>query len=175
MTNEEIVLERLKNPFLGKYPIHFDATNNLYYFHYVNSLDNYKQMLKDDIDILKSETSVKDRVYKILSMYRYPTYSIKNRFQCKPNARRSTADIWRIYKNYFGDTDIFSIMRALYELVYIDRKLSTIKCCTVRKQVFWIPEMEGYGRTIRDYLNSELGVNLKEWENIGLKEVDDEN
>ena len=104
-------------------------------------------------------------------MYQYPTYSIKNRFQCKPNARRSAVDIWRIYKNYFGDIDIFSIMRALYELVYIDWVLSTIRCCTVRKQVFWIPAMEGfYGRIIKDNLNSELGVNIKEWKNIGLEE-----
>lgn len=175
MTSEEIVLKRLKNPSLGKYPIHYKATADYGLCWFGLSLENYEMNLKTDLDDLQSKTTVKDRVNKILTMYNYSTYSIKNRFQCKPKSRRSVVDIWRIYKNYFEDIDIFPIMRTLYELVYIDRTLSTIKCSTVRKQVFWFPNMEHSEHIyIGNCQNSELRIKIRYWKNIGLNEGDDD-
>jgi hypothetical protein len=175
MTNEEIVLKKLENPFLGKHPIYYKASEMYSLGWFGLSKENYEMNLKKDLEDLESKPDVKSRVGKILSMYDYPTYSVKNKFQCQPKARRSAVDIWRIYKNYFGEIDIFSIMRTLYEIVFVDKTVSTIKCPTVRRQVFWLPKMERWhDRQIEIYSISELGVNIKEWENIGLKESDAE-
>ncbi len=179
MTNEEIVLDRLNNRWLGKSPIQFKP-QLLFYTYFCSSekekesaQKRFEKSFDKDIEDLKSKITIEDRVIKILEMWGYQTY-IKNRFQCKASSRRSAPDIWRIYRNYFGEIDIFSIMRVLYELSIVDRKLSTTKCNNVRKQVFWIPSMEG-GNLYQE-LNSisELGVNIREWKNIGLKEEDDE-
>lgn len=174
MTNEEIVLDRLSR--LAVSPLHFDLGTGYYYGDAMIT----RKGLEHDIENLKSKISIEERVLEILSLYRYPTYEQNKSFQCKSRARRSVQDIWRIYKNYFGDIDIFPIMRALYTLSKgVNKKLNSIHCCTVRKQVFWVHGMENsyYGddiHTVTDRAKSHLGVPLRQWRNIGLKEGDNE-
>lgn len=164
MTNEQRVMENWnRNRFLGKSAVEFRVSNN-YTGDYGNRLN---LELKERIEALKKIDNIVDRVNKILLISRhYSTYIVgTSRFQCRPGARRSTVDIWRIYKNYFEEVDIFTIMRALYVLVN-DRNLNTIRCSTVRKRVFWY---DSYNN--KDfYIRAELGVPLSEWKEIGLNQ-----
>lgn len=163
MKNEEIVLDKLNNNrFLGKNPIHFDTGESRYYWDSLE-YERYKDRLEVDINALKGFTEILDRVRKITKMH-YNTYHENGRFQCNSSARRSTVDIWRIYKYYFGDIDLFSIMRALYQLV-VDEDLNTYRCPDIRKRVYW---RDSYGRVKNLDVKAELGVPLSEWENIGL-------
>lgn len=164
MTNEEIVLSKLNgNRFLGKNPLHFDVQpeNQIFYFSH-QDYENYKKNFEGALDKLKSLTEPIDRVRQITLM-KYNTYHFNNRFQCYGHARRSTCDIWRIYKYYFGDVDIFTIMRALYQLV-VSEDLNTFRCPDIRKRVYW---RESYGEK-NIHVAAELGVPLSEWKNIGL-------
>lgn len=165
MTNEEIVLEKLNNnKFLGKSPIHFDAiiTSDSWWTETEKSF--YLETFNKKIQGLKSLESVLDRVREIINISKgYRTYNRYNNFQCYAGARRSTTDIWRIYKYYFGEIDIFSIMRALYQLV-TKEDLRTYRCSTIRKRVFW---KERWGAKDLN-VKAELGVPLSEWENIGI-------
>lgn len=162
MTNEEIVLSKLNNNrFLGNKPIHFDIEKNGYWFSEIDK-QSYVNEFKRKIDVLKSQTSIVDRVRKITHMS-YNTYHENGKYQCRAGARRSTCDIWRIYKYYFGDIDIFSIMRALYKLVY-DGELNTYRCPDVRKRVYWHDSW----RTRNLDEKAELGIPMTEWKDIGL-------
>jgi hypothetical protein len=166
MTNEQIVMDRWNsNRFLGKSAVEFRITRNRYY------LDEYFSRVKIEfeqrIEALKKIENIVDRVNEILQISRsYPTYFAgTNRFQCRSGARRSTIDVWRIYKNYFDEVDLFTIMRALFILVN-DKDLNTFRCPNIRKRVFWFDLYGG-----KDYyVRAELGVPLSEWKDIGLNQ-----
>lgn len=164
MTNEEIVLKRMEKK--AKSPLHFGLQERYMYwndYEYRNAKSNFNAA----INLIKQAKTVKDKVYAIiLAGYKARTYK-NNSCQCKTGANRSAQDIYRIYKYYFPDEniDIFSIMRALYQLSIVDGKLGTYRCPTVRKQVFWIRE---YWGNLEYHNKADLGVPLKEWENIGL-------
>jgi hypothetical protein len=164
MTNEQVVLDKINNNrFLGKSKLHFvEPSNEDYYFRfeYENELRKYNERLAG----LKSTSTVKDRVNAIIN-FKFKTYDERNRYQCHANARRSTLDIWRIYKYYFDEVDVFTIMRALYELTIKERLVSTYRCSTVRKRVFWPYRDYGW---IDKYVGAELGIGIDEWERIGL-------
>lgn len=150
MTNEEIVLKRLSKR--GRSPLRFGGVNGI------------SENITNMINHLKNKKSVYDRVYEILRLSRYlQTYDSHNKFQCYGSARRSAQDIWRIYKYYFGDIDIFAIMRVLYYLVH-EENLSCTRCCTINKLVFYF---ENY-KLVQENLKGDLGVPLKFWKNIGL-------
>jgi hypothetical protein len=167
MTNEETVLSRIENNrFLGKSKLHFvEPEKESYYWEPEYKLE--MERFNERLSRLKSASTVKDRVFAIISM-RFKTYDERNRYQCRSGARRSTLDIWRIYKYYFDEVDVFTIMRALYELTIGERMVSTYRCPTVRKRVFWLyREYGNIDRTVK----AELGVSIDEWQNIGLNNV----
>jgi hypothetical protein len=171
MTGEEIVLNRMKKK--AKSPLHFKEPAYENYRYYYDSREYFnRQMAKWQMakfneckSNLEKAITVHDRVNEILLFsHSFPTYSNRNRLQCNQGARRSAQDIWRTYIYYFGDIDIFSIMRELYKLAIREKKFSTFRCCTVRKQVFWY---ERNPSCFEVYNKADLGVPLKEWENIG--------
>ncbi len=168
MNNEEIVLKRLENKAQGE--LHFKETiNKDDYCTCSDCIYRYNEavnLIKNMKTNLASKTTVKDRVYEIMLIGRKViTLNSRNRFQCKRGANRSAQDIWRIYRYYFGDIDIFSIMRALYQLSKVDRKLNGYRCPNVRKQVFWLV---GNGGQLEDHKKADLGVALKDWKDIGI-------
>jgi hypothetical protein len=166
MTNEQIVMERWNNNrFLGKTSVEFRVTRDVYF--YEEQFNRVKLELDTRIESLKKIENIVDRVNEILIISRsYPTYFTgTNRYQCKAGARMSTIDIWRIYKNYFEEVDIFTIMRALFVLVETTN-LNTFRCCTVRKRVFWFENWAEKNYDVR----AELGVPLIEWKDIGLNQ-----
>lgn len=162
MTNEEIVLSNI-NTRTKNMRFKFLPPNRVDYFDgrsYEGQLELYNDFIKD----LKETPDVKSRVYKIMK-YGRTTYYETGRYQCHSGARRSTLDIWKIYKFYFGDIDVFSIMRVLYELVKTDPDLNTYRCPNIRKRVFWF--YSGYFKEKDMNVRAELGVPMSEWEHIG--------
>lgn len=163
MTNEEIVLKRME--IKTKSPIHFGIPK------YENWWDKdyffQERMLlersEDDLKIIDDEYS---RVFELIRIAnKYSTYHSNGKFQCHAGSNRSAQDIYRLYENYFGNADIFNIMRQLYKIAIIDKKVSTFRCCTVRKQVFFF---DTYPLITETWWKADLGVPLREWENIGL-------
>lgn len=160
MTNEEIVLDsikfKVKNRKLS--PLKFKN-----YSPYFNDFDRC-------ISILKNLESKEDRILEIVklaSLFFGTVYYKGESYQCRIGARRSVLDIMRIYKFYFEDIELFTVMRILNELVKKE-KISTMRCWTVRKQVFWIDH--GYYSAQNNYSgyeNTELGIKFKDWETIG--------
>lgn len=165
MTNEEIVLNKLSSGRLGKTPLKFSIPSRENYNYFDDTFyDNFKFRFDEEIKDFMELKGVNNRILGIIKLSEhYRTYYENGRFQCSANSRRSTVDIWRIYKYYFGDIDIFSIMRALYYVVKC-KNVNTYRCPDIRKRVFWKD----------DYIEkdvipaAELGVPFKEWENIGL-------
>ena len=160
MTNEEIVLSNINNRTKNMRFMFLHPRKDNYPFGRIHEeqLEKYNNFIKD----LKSTADIKSRVHKII-IYGKATFYETGRLQCKSGARRSTLDIWKIYKFYFGDIDIFSIMRVLYDLVK-NGNVNTYRCPNIRKRVYWIDIWK-----YKDYdVLAELGVALKEWENIGL-------
>lgn len=164
LTDEERVLKRLKN--MAKSTLRFKEP----------VIQDYGELLRVDYNIalevfhedmkhLMSCKTVKSRVLAIFEMCSDNSTYQNNKFQCKGGARRSAHDIWRIYRNYFGEIDIFPIMRAMYDLTYNENKLGCHFCGYVRKQVFWL----GGGIINDDYLRADIGVAFKNWEKIGLE------
>lgn len=155
MTNEEIVKEKLEK--LPSSPIYFQADWNRITF---------QNRIRD----LRESKSVRDRIAKIMELsVEYESY-IGNRFQCGRGRRRSAHDIWRIYENYFGETDIFVIMRELYNLTVKEKLFNTIRCSTICKRVFWYKSRDVFSvREYEPWAKAELGVKFTEWKNIGLK------
>lgn len=169
MTNEEIILNKIAtNNKLGSLPIMFRSgipKKSLFYYNmdYIAMVEQQYEKDMKKLETLKDNGNVLDRVNEI-TLIKSPTYYTNGRFQCHGAARRSTIDIWRLYKYYFGDIDIFSIMRALFELV-LNHKLNTYRCPDIRKRVFW---RDSYGNTVDLQTPAELGVPFSEWKNIGL-------
>lgn len=164
MTNEQLVLNYLDKKWTGKSPLHFKEFERSAFGSLID-WNNYKNRIDNCMRVLNDEnSSVKDRVSAIID-HRGQTYDNRNRYQCHANARRSVVDIWRIYKYYCGDIDIFSIMRVLYEIT-ITTKLSTYRCPNVRKRVFWNDTFSLNGYKDLD-VEAETGVPLTEWKNIG--------
>jgi hypothetical protein len=149
MTNEEKVLDKINNNrWFGKSPLYFRTFTDI-----------------ENAD-LHSINDITERVYKIFTISKYSaTLDSRGRYQCCGGANRSTGDVWRIYKYYFGDIDIFTIMRALYKLVS-DSRLGTFRCSTVRKRVFWLINGTYTCRNFDD--PAEFGVPLRDWKDIGL-------
>lgn len=163
MTNEEIVLYRLSKKALS--PLHFVEPNKGDYCYY-NNYDNDLKLFKLNMESLKNgSTKVIDRVYTLITLgNKYRTYTKYNKFQCNRGARRSAQDLLRLYINYFGEIDIFSIMRVLYKLSVVERRLNSYRCPNVRKQVFWIRDYN----CLETNHKADLGVPLKDWQEIGL-------
>jgi hypothetical protein len=162
MTNEEIVLKRLERK--AKTPLHFKEPRG--YDYWLNEqFVSAKIRFTKEINELKETKTVEDRVYAIFKVGNHTPTVKGNVTQCHAGANRSAQDIWRIYKYYFGGIDIFSIMRALYQLSVVYRKLNGFRCSTVQKQVFWLSNMGG---DLETNDKADLGVALKNWEKIGL-------
>ncbi len=162
MTNEEMVLDSIKYKVKNRklsalrlsFPTYFSIQGNL-------------TMETSLIDELKSQVSIEDRIYNIvkLSSRTFGTVHYKSgSYQCKPSARRSALDIMRIYKFYFEDIDLFTVMRTLYKLVE-DRKLSTMKCPTIHKEVFWVQSSNWDGSS--NWEDTELNIKFNSWRTIG--------
>jgi hypothetical protein len=163
MTNEELVLSRINNNcWIGKSKLHFKEPERSQYYYGWDYEEN-KTKYATNIKLLNSAKTVEDRIMAIINLGAR-TYDERNRYQCRSGARRSTVDLWRIYKYYYDENvDIFTIMRALYKLV-TDSKLSTYRCPTVRKRVFW--RFNEYPH--KDlYVSAEIGLPMTEWEHIG--------
>lgn len=156
MTNEEIVLGSISNK------IKYRKLSALKF------RDDGRINFNDDINHLKNLQSIDDRVYEIVCLCRrYITIHYKGEnFQCRSGANRSAVDIMCIYKFYFGDIDLFTILRTLYRLVS-ERRISTLKCSDIHKQVFW---KRGLGDNYSMYYETtEFGIKFDEWMNIGLE------
>jgi len=171
MTNEEIVLTRLKK--VAQSPIYFKRMGGILEYTGGCTCDTCAKMYEkylQDYDFfyekMVNSSSVYDRVWNIIVLtYKTPTFC-RNRKQCRKGANRSVQDIWRIYKNYFEDIDIFSIMRVMYQLSVVERKLGTYRCPAVRKRVFWKNNFDRLDININT--KADLGVALKDWKYIGL-------
>lgn len=163
MTNEEIILEKISSVRVGKTPLKFSIGSRDDYW----SLQQYQastEHLEEKIKYLKSIKDITMRVDEIIDLAEsYKTYTEDGKFQCGACCRRSTVDIWRIYVHYFGETDIFSVMRALYDLV-MDNDLNTYRCPDIQKRVFWYDEDNSEADLD---VKAELGVEIREWKEIG--------
>lgn len=161
MTNEEIVLSNISER-KSRYRFLFKLMDRRYFccdMHYKEAVDSFQY----DVDKVKNATTIEDRVLAILKCGK-STFFESGGYQCKSGARRSTLDIWAIYKYYFGQIDVFTIMRTLYKLVNTVPDLNTYRCPNIRKRVFWFYE---YRPTKDMDVKAELGVPMSEWEHIG--------
>lgn len=115
---------------------------------------------------------IKGNIYNLLYFSRKnDTFFVTNRKQCRRGALRSAQDLWRLYKYHFNkDMDLFSIMRAVYELLCTDKLISGHYCSVVRKFVFWTNRM-GDGGHFYDYASlGDLGVPFKQWNNFEISQ-----
>lgn len=163
MTNEEIVLNRLESK--AKSLLHFKEPDRFTYY-YESDFTARKNEFDELIKSMDGVETVKDRVYLLFQLGKNARTFRKNTLQCRIGANRSAQDIWRLYRYYFGEVDIFSIMRALYELSITDKKLGSYRCPTVRKQVFWLDNFP----IPETHSKADLGVPLSEWKDIGLNQ-----
>ncbi len=162
LTKEQIVLKNMEKA--AKSPLRFGVMD-MYYF------PQSQVSLEEEIKELKQKTTLYDRIHLILWIAgRYGTYDEHNRKQCHGGARRSLFDIKRIYEYYFGEVNVFDIMRVLYQLAVKEKKIYTMSCWTTQKLVFWTHRNDG-GTERRITAKREVGVPVKDWENIGLTEV----
>jgi hypothetical protein len=163
MSNEEIVQERLEKHSTA--PLKFGEPRREDYYwdnDYIGRVDKFNK----DLEILKNQNSVIERVKYIIKIGEN-TYHMNGRYQCHAYANRSARDIYRIYIYYFGEIDIFSILRALYKLAVEERYIQTYRCPTVRKQVFWLYERFA-SKALEIDNKADLGVPVREWKDIGL-------
>jgi len=120
MTNEEIIKNRMAKKPKGK-------------LHFKNGDVSFIALVRE----LRRTVNPQQRILKILGIGdRYITNNKYNNYQCRSGANRSLEDICRLYNYYFGDYDIFEIMRSLHKLVR-DKNLATDVCSVIKKQVFW--------------------------------------
>lgn len=157
MTNEEVIMARFAKKAKGD--LHFRSNDW--------KGDNFLRNVRE----LRATKSVKDRVLKILLLAEiFNTNNKYNRFQCRFGANRSVEDICRLYHYYFGEFDLFEIMRSLYALVK-DNKVATDRCTVIFKQVFWIND-DSYREWEHNDINvkADWGVPFKDWNKLGIKE-----
>jgi hypothetical protein len=153
----QIVLKKIRNQDLSK--LHFVETNCF------NQVDEDQYEIERGVEELKRELSIKNKIIKILELVEdYDTFDKNNKFQCDKGANRSAVDIWRIYNYYFRPVSLFTIMRALYELVVVDNDIETLFCHDIKKQVFFLGSDSEFESV---FIMNELGVRLAEWRTIG--------
>jgi hypothetical protein len=154
--DKQTVLNCIKNMDSSK--LHFVATD-----WYDDKPSKDQSSVERKVDYLKTRKTVEQKVFEILVMCDdFDTFDKNNKQQCERGANRSTGDIWRLYNNYFRPVTIFTIMRALWELVVIEGDVETLYCHDIDKQVFYL------GSDAQDVFEiNELGVRFAEWRLIG--------
>lgn len=122
----------------------------------------------DEAELLSTKKVV-HRVIKIIEIAQSlrTQRAIGGRIQCKAGARRSSGDIYRLYKTYFqDDVDYFDILGALYEIC-TERKMTericAIRCPNVRKLVFWKNSSVYAYPYVDTHKLGEVGLNIKLW------------
>lgn len=89
-------------------------------------------------------------------------------YQCREGAYRSSLDIWRIAKFYFGaNIKLSDIMKSLANLSS-KGEISTHICSTIDRRVFWV-DVELDAEMFDESSIDEFLLKLDDWCEIGVK------
>jgi hypothetical protein len=137
------------------------------YFVNLNYTDYYNSRftpLSEEIEAFLKDLPLDQLVLKCLDLSHdfYSQIKGMDSYQCTPNRKRSSFDLWRHCKVFIPDCTVYQVMDILFK----NRdKISCWFCCTVEARVFKLHKYWENGVSVYKKYD-EFGLQFNDWEDI---------